>query len=91
MHELHNTPDLLIPDVTFFLDISKKTMLQRVFRDRGGDLEAFEQEEFLCTMHAKYQEVLSHFDSSRNIVKIDGEKSPQEVHEQIASYFVGKI
>lgn len=34
MRALHETPDLLIPDVTFFLDISEDTMLERVFRTR---------------------------------------------------------
>ena len=91
MHSLHDTPDLLIPDVTFFLDISEDTMIERVFRTRGGELEAFEQKDFLQNMHTKYQEVLSYFDNKRNIIRIDGEKTPKEVHTQIAQYFVDKM
>lgn len=73
---------LLMPDIVFFLDVNPKTCVRRI-EGRGKKKEFFEKEEKLEKVYGNYRKALDDFKEKTKIIIIDGEKSIQEVFNQI--------
>lgn len=75
-HELLSDPDL-----TILIDISAQTSLERLSK-RSGEQEHFEKEEWLGRLVAIYQTAVESEGWPGDLM-IDGERSVEEVHEDI--------
>lgn len=74
----------MVPDYTFFLDISLKTALSRVSQKKGKR-EIYEKEEKISKVKKGYEWLVSRF--NKEIIVIDGEESVEKVTKAI----VGRI
>lgn len=84
--ELHQYKPLnLIPNLTFLLDISVETALQRQ-KDRGGEKDYFESKamEFFSSLRAGYLECLNLFPS--RVKKIHAEDKVDLIQKEIQTY-----
>lgn len=77
--ELHK--NMLIPNITFILDISPETALQRIQASRER-IEKFEKESFLKDLRENYLK-LKDFPPKENIKIINAEKPIEEVFSEI--------
>ncbi|MFA5165953.1 MAG: dTMP kinase [Candidatus Paceibacterota bacterium] len=71
--------DFLMPDFTFLLMVSPKICMQRVVKRNEG-VKFFEVEEKLAKTWQQYEEVVRRFPQ---LQVIDGERSIEEIHEEI--------
>jgi len=74
--------NFLYPDLIFFLNVDAKICIERIEK-RADPKTLFEKEERLAKVLKNYQDLALRFE---NIKVIDGEKSKEEVFEQIKSY-----
>ena len=71
------------PDLTIFLDVSVKTSLDRMrIKKRERDIKKFEAAKFLETVRERYLELPKKL-PAENIVIIDGEDSPENIHKKV--------
>ena len=77
----------ILPDLTFFIKVSPKVCLGRIQQNRFH-LELFEKEQSLTKVWQNYQELAEKFE---NIHIIDGERSPEEVFEDIKDLVNSKL
>lgn len=78
VYQAHDYSKMVIPDITFLLDISEENILKRL-ESRGGHKEVFENINFLTQVRNKYLEVVDKLSSQRNIVIIDANGTIDEV------------
>lgn len=78
VYKAHDYSKMVIPDITFLLDISEENILKRL-ESRGGHKEVFENINFLTQVRNKYLEVVDKLSSQRNIVIIDANGTIDEV------------
>ncbi len=80
--------DGVFPDLTFFLDVS---YLVGHKRKESGPLDRLDlqQEEFYQRVHAGYKSLAKHF--SARIIYIDGNKSMDEISQNIWSYLEKRL
>ncbi|MBI2051362.1 dTMP kinase [Candidatus Roizmanbacteria bacterium] len=71
----------VIPDATFYLDISAETAMKRVSKMKK-ELELYEKKEALNHVRRAYRWIIDIFDKE-NIVVIDGEQPVDKVTEEI--------
>ncbi len=71
----------IIPDYTFFLDISVETSLKRL-SSMNKKKELYEEEEKLKSINQAYKWLINQF--PKEITVVDGEKSIEEITEGIA-------
>jgi len=69
----------ILPDITFFIDVSPELCLERMKKERFS-IELFEKEEKLEKVRKNFLKLAKKFE---NIYLIDGEKSREEVFSQI--------
>jgi len=69
----------ILPDITFFLDVSPELCLERMRKERFS-IELFEKEEKLKKVRSNFLKLEKKF---KNFYVIDGEKSIEEVFSQI--------
>ena len=69
----------ILPDLTFLIKVSPRVCLERIRGDRFH-IELFEKEEALSRVWQNYESLAEGFE---NVYIIDGEKSVEEVFEQI--------
>jgi dTMP kinase len=81
---------ILKPDITIFIDVSPKVSMQRVVQNREG-VELYESIENLTQVRAKYFEAFDKLEDSEYVVIIDGNRSQDEVFEDILSVLNGLI
>lgn len=74
--------ELLKPDVVIFVDITPETAMDRINANREGT-ELFETKERLTQTRNKYFEAFEKLGDSENVVIIDGNGTPDEVHKRI--------
>lgn len=79
--------DFILPDITFFLDVKPEICLARI-KKRGEEIKLFEKKEKLAKVWQNYKLILNRFE---NTYIIDGEKSIEEVFEQIKKVVVDKL
>jgi|SRR3989344_3784365 len=77
----------LLPDITFIIDVSVESCLKRI-EQRGEEKELFEQKEKLTKVNEVYKKIPEMFE---NVVMINGEKSIEEVFEEIKKVIEEKI
>jgi dTMP kinase len=70
----------LVPDATFFIDVSPKTCVERIKKDRF-EIELFETEEKLKKVRESYQKIMDRFPKDVEIV--NGERSIEEISRDI--------
>jgi len=68
-----------VPDATFILEVSPEVCIQRIIA-RGRPVQFFETKEKLSKVMANYKAIASKF---LNVHLIDGERSREEVHQEI--------
>jgi dTMP kinase len=89
--EIHKHRGILIPDLTFFLDVDGKTAEQRIFK-RGEEIEKFEKIDFLDRVNLNYRNLYELSKSDKSlfgyVIKIDGNRSIKEVAENISNDFL---
>lgn len=76
--------DILKPDVTIFIDITPEVAMERIHKGRGAT-ELFETKERLTLTREKYLEAFDKLKDKENILIIDGNKSPEEISEDVWS------
>lgn len=74
--------DILKPDCTIFIDISPETAMQRISAGRT-QTELFETKDRLTLVREKYFEAFEKFSGKENILIIDGNKSPEEISNEV--------
>lgn len=91
--ERHQLENIIIPDLTFLLDINAETAFERM-KKRGTSLEKFEREkEFVQALICQYKNLAEMSKDKRmekilgKIEIIDGGKSEEKVFEQIKKIF----
>jgi len=76
--------DILKPDVTIFIDITPETAMERISKGREST-ELFETKERLTLVREKYMEAFDKLKDKENILIIDGNKSPEEISDEVWS------
>lgn len=79
--------DFLLPDLTFILDVSAKICISRI-EERGTGKTLFEKEAKLSKVSENYKLFPKMFD---NVKIIDGEKSIEQVFEDIKKVIVSEF
>lgn len=74
--------ELLKPDIVIFIDITPESAMERININRE-ETELFETKERLTETRNKYFEAFDKLKDSENVVIIDGNGTPDEVHERI--------
>lgn len=72
----------LRPDINFFINISPETAIQRVQSNRT-EIERYENIENLRNVRDKYFEAFDMLEEEEHIVIIDGERSVEEISNEI--------
>ncbi|MFW6282908.1 MAG: dTMP kinase [Minisyncoccales bacterium] len=67
------------PDLIFYLDLPEKIAIERI-KERGEKIELFEKEDFLKKVRNGFNEI---FQNKKNVYKLDGRRSIDEVHKEI--------
>jgi adenylate kinase len=76
--------DMPEPDIVFLLSISPETSLKRKMKEKGSNVDKWESDlEFQRKVAKKYEEVYKSKIFGKKWILIDGEKSINEVHENI--------
>lgn len=78
--------DFILPDITFFLDVSPEICLERIER-RGEKFEFFEKREKLTRVRKNYLSLATIF---KDVYLINGELSKAKVFNQIIKAFITK-
>lgn len=72
------------PTVTFFLDVPVEVCLARIAAGRGEHFEFFENRQVLTHVRQSYLEAIARLQHAQDVIEvIDGDRSPQTVHEAI--------
>ena len=79
--------NFLLPDLTVFIDVSPESCVKRI-ESRGDPKELFEKKEKLERVAKIYKEIAVMF---TNFIIIDGEKSKDEVAEEIKNIIKSKF
>ena len=83
--------ELLQPTVTIFIDVNPDNAVERIAKNRFNQ-ELFEKKSRLIKVREKYLESFEKLKDEENIVIIDGNRSQEEIAEEIwdkvKSYFV---
>ncbi|GAB1398415.1 hypothetical protein MASR1M65_31950 [Saprospiraceae bacterium] len=79
--------ELLRPDITIFIDMPVGKALDRVRKGRNT-LELFESEDNIRQVTAMYEKVIKMIGSDENIVRINGDRSEDEVADEIETLVV---
>jgi dTMP kinase len=79
--------DFILPDLTFFLDVSPEICLNRI-KERNKGFEFFEKKEKLARVYQNYQLLLKKF---KDTYPIKGELSKEEVFEQIKEIVISQL
>lgn len=75
----------LVPDLVLLLDISLETMKQRLAaRETGNGFDNFDDEFYKRVIDGYH--TLAHYDPT--FVRIDGERSPNEIHNEIMGHII---
>lgn len=77
----------ILPDITLLLRVSPETCIGRINKDRFH-IELFEKEEALAKVWQNYEKLAGIFE---NVYIINGEKSVEEVHENIKALLQDKL
>lgn len=85
IYAAHDYKNILLPDITFYFDVSKENIKKRLSQ-RGWEKEYFEEIDFLLQVSYKYKEIIEKFKGERNIIIIDANKSIDEVFEGVKKY-----
>lgn len=78
----HDYSKILLPDVTFFFDVSMENIEKRL-AGRGEKKEFFEELGFLAKVREKYLEAYERLKNERRIVYIDANGTPDETFEGV--------
>lgn len=84
--KLHSEfPLTVMPNLTFYLDISVETSISRM-KSRGEDDDFFESkgQEFFKSLQSGYYKAIERF--PERIIKIDGTKDPEHIFDEILSH-----
>lgn len=76
--------EILQPTVTIFVDVNPDTAIERIAKNRFHQ-ELFEKKSRLVKVREKYFEAFEKLQDTENIVVIDGNRSPEEIAEDIWS------
>jgi dTMP kinase len=74
--------DLRRPDLNIYIDISAEVSIERINKGRTT-IELYETLENLQNVRKKYFEVMEKLKAEEKIVKINGEKSPEAIADEI--------
>jgi len=90
LHEMHANKGILIPDITFYIDVPPKTAKTRI-KQRGIKPDKFELGDFRDIMLKKYNDLVKQAQQNPRlfgkVVKIDGTKPIEKVSEAIIKEF----
>ena len=81
---------LMRPDLTFFIDVSPKTAMERINTNRG-QTELFEKEEILEKTRNQYLSAFEAVKDTENVKIIDGSRSPQDIADEILAIVVDEM
>ena len=83
--------ELLQPTITIFIDVNPDNAVERIAKNRFHQ-ELFEKKSRLIKVREKYLEAFENLKDEENIVIIDGDRSQEEIAEEIwdkvKNYFV---
>lgn len=85
--------EILQPTVTIFVDVNPDTAIERIAKNRFHQ-ELFEKKSRLVKVREKYFEAFEKLKDTERIVVIDGNRSPEEIAEdiwrEVSQYFEEK-
>ena len=86
--KLHESENIPVPDLTFFLDVDYDTSKQRV-EGRKAILEKFERNRRFTEEVIRMYRTLAEIDGlfGKHVMRIDGNRSEKEVHDEIVETF----
>lgn len=76
--------DLLKPDATIFIDVSPEKAMERINLNREST-ELFENADRLRATRENYFNAFEKLKKSENIIIIDGQGTPEEIHKKIVA------
>lgn len=76
--------DILKPDVTVFIDVLPEVAMERILFGRE-QTELFETKERLTLVREKFFEAFKKLEGKENVVIINGNKTPEEISEEVWS------
>ncbi len=82
--------DTLRPDCTVFIDISPKTAMERITKNRTN-IEIYETEERLTQVREAYFDAFEKMKDSECVKVIDGERTVEEIAAEIENYIFENI
>ena len=74
--------ELLRPDLIIFIDITAEVSLERLSKGRAS-LDKYENFERISTVRKNYFDAMKRFEGIENIIVIDGNRSMEEVANNI--------
>lgn len=74
--------ELLKPDLHIFIDVSVDVALERIAKSRDN-IEVFENRQSLIDIRKNFDNVFNKFKNEENILIVDGNKSPDELSNDI--------
>lgn len=74
--------ELLKPDIHIYVDVSIDVALERISKSRE-DIDVFENKQSLLEVTSNYKKIFKQFKNEENILIVDGNKSVDEVAEDI--------
>jgi dTMP kinase len=75
--------ELLRPDLNIFIDVEPKTSMNRINENRES-MELYETEDNLNKVRSLYFEAFDRMKDFENIVRVNGERSSEQVAQEIA-------
>lgn len=74
--------NILQPTITIFIDVNPDVAIERIAKNRFHQ-ELFEKKSRLVKVREKYLEAFEKMEKEENIVRIDGNQSPEKISEDI--------
>lgn len=82
--------EMMRPDLTFFIDVSPKTAMERIRAGRE-QTELFEKEEILRATREQYRKAFEAVRERENVKIIDGDRTTSEIADEIFAIIVDEL
>ena len=90
LFKMHRNKGILIPDITFFIDVSSEIAEARL-KKRGGQIEKFEKSNFRAVLIEQYRKLIKQGQQNERlfgkVLSIDGTRSITEVSKDVREVF----
>ena len=81
---------LLRPAASLFIDVDPETAMERIVKNRSHQ-ELFEKKSYLIQVREKYQEAFEKMRDVETVIRIDGNRSEEEIAQEIWERVCGEV